>query len=271
VQIFAMYRHQTYMPGAIPQTEFGFLWHSQRRMKILSILKAEANARTSEIARQLGVSRETVRRDLKSLENEGLLDRVHGGAVMTEHESEASFDKRRRLNWGEKLEIGRKAMDLLSPGMSVFLDAGTTTLAFAEQLRSGPEVTVITNSLSAAELLGADALLLGGRILSDVPACFGELTLSQIERFRADLAIISPTAVHAETGVTYYELHESEIARAMAGRAARTVVLADSSKIGATSRVVMAELSTVDHLITSDGLNRDLHAQFQNALRRPLV
>lgn len=246
------------------------MWHSQRRSKILSILKSEANARTSEIAHELGVSRETVRRDLKSLESKGLLDRVHGGAVMPEHESEASFDKRRRLNWNEKMQIGRKALDLLSPGMSIFLDAGTTTLAFAEQLRNGPEVTVITNSLSAAEILGPDALLLGGRILSDVPACFGELTLSQIDRFRADMAIISPTAVHAESGVMYYELHESEVARAMATRAACTVALADRSKFAATSRVVMAELSTIDRIITCDRHDADVQKQFGIFLRKTM-
>jgi DeoR family transcriptional regulator, fructose operon transcriptional repressor len=250
--------------------EFGILWHSQRRSRILSILKTEANARTSEIARELGVSRETVRRDLKSLESEGLLDRVHGGAVIPEHVSEASFDKRRRLNWNEKVQIGRKALNLLSPGMSIFLDAGTTTLAFAEQLRNGPEVTIITNSLSAAEILGQDALLLGGRILSDVPACFGELTLSQIDRFRADIAIISPTAVQVESGVMYYELHESEVARAMANRARQTFVLADSSKISATSRVIMAELSSIDRLITCDRLEADVQRQFGQHLRNVL-
>lgn len=250
--------------------EFAVLWHSQRRKKILSILQSGANARTAEIARALGVSRETVRRDLMALESEGLLDRVHGGAVVNEHQSEAKFEKRRRLNWSEKQEIARKAAGLLSPGMIVFVDAGTTTLALAEQLRNRPDITVITNSLSVAEVLGTEALLLGGRILSDVPACFGELTLSQIERFRADLAVISPTAVHPETGVMYYELHESEVARAMCERAREAIVLADSSKLGVTSRVVMAGLSSVHRLISDDGLDTSLRGQIDAALGIPL-
>lgn len=205
------------------------------------------------------------------MESEGLLDRVHGGAITTEEVSEASFQKRRRLNWSEKQEIGRKTLELLSPGMVVFLDAGTTTLAFAELLQAGPKVRVITNSLSAVEILGADALLLGGRVLSDVPACFGELTLSQIDRFMADLAIISPTAIHPENGVMYYELHESEIARAMCARSGKTVVLADSSKLCTTSRVVMDDVAAVDTIVTSDNASPDLRHQFDGCLRQGII
>ncbi len=215
----------------------------------MALLRNGAQVSTATIAETLGVSRETVRRDFLTLEAEGVLKRVHGGVVSCEVPSEAPFERRRRLHWREKLAIGRTAARLIEPGMIVFVDAGTTTLAFAEALDAIADLRVVTNAVGVAERLRGRALLLGGEINTDVPATFGELTLANIERFMADMAFISPVAVHPVAGAMNYALNEAEVARAMIRRSRKTVVLADHSKLGQTSRVSVCEVSEIDTLV----------------------
>lgn len=228
------------------------MWHQERRSRIAEALRTGARASTAKLARDLGVSRETVRRDLLAMEADGLLQRVHGGAVGSDAPSqEAPFERRKRERWREKLEIGRVASSLIQPGMVVFIDAGTTTLAFAETLAGIDHVEVVTNSLDIAQRLGQRAVLLSGRVSTDVPASFGELTVSGIDRFLADFAFISPVGVHSINGVMNYALNEAEVARAMLRRADRLVVLADSSKLGRTSRVKVCDLAEIDFLVAT--------------------
>lgn len=226
----------------------------------MSLVRHGARATTATLARELGVSRETVRRDLLALEAEGLLQRVHGGAVSPETATEAPFERRRRLRWAEKLAIGRAAARLIGDGQIVFVDAGTTTLAFAEALSSRASVKVVTNSIGVAERLGARAVLLGGEISSDVPATFGELTLAGIERFQTDMAFIAPVAIEPSLGAMNFALHEAEIARAMIRRSGRTVLLADHSKFGILSRVSICRLDEVDLVVTDSAPDAPIEA-----------
>lgn len=226
------------------------MWHIDRRSRIIRLVRDGAQASSATLARELGVSRETVRRDLLSLEAEGLINRVHGGAVSAKGGSEAPFERRKRLRWNEKLAIGRMALRLIRDRDIVFVDAGTTTLAFAEALAERKDVKVVTNSVGVAQRLGSQAILLGGKISSDVPATFGELTLAETERFMANICFIAPVAVDASSGAMNYALHEAEIARAMIRRSERTVVLADHSKLGSSSRVSICPIDQIDTLVT---------------------
>src|SRR5690606_29490884 len=133
-----------------------------------------------------------------------------------------------------KQRIAKAAARLLKPGQCCFIDAGTTTAAFAVALAKIPGITVITNSFDVANAQrsmrpDADVLLLGGQLGKDVPATYGGLTLEQIGRFRPDFAIISPVGLHPERGATAYHLAEAEVARAMIAGADRLIVLADRS------------------------------------------
>lgn len=233
------------------------MWHLDRRSRIVTLIRNGARASTATLAHELGVSRETVRRDLLHLEAEGLLHRVHGGAVSAETVSEAPFERRRRQHWNEKLAIGRIASRLITPGDIVLVDAGTTTLAFAEALAGHENVRVVTNSVGVAQRLGSRALLLGGEINSDVPATFGEHTLSELSRYMADIAFISPVAVAAASGAMNYAMHEATIAQAMISRARKTVVLADHSKIGSKSRVTVCRIYEIDIIVTDRPIKMD--------------
>lgn len=243
------------------------LLKEERKSRILSILRDRVSARTIDIAAELGTSRETVRRDLLTLHAEGRLEKIHGGATVDLQSTEKPFQVRMGRNWAEKLEIGRRAVDLLPPGSAVFLDAGSTTAAFAEVLRDrATNIKVFTNLQPAAQILGRKAFFLGGTYNDDVPATFGELTLANIGQFNADFAIVSPTAIHQTQGLMYYELHECEIARAMIKNARKTLVLADANKLDATSRVRLAEIDCIDILVTNSEAEPKLLDMFRERI-----
>lgn len=230
------------------------MWTHERQAKIFERLSQASKVATAQLATEFEVSRETIRRDLLDLEERGQAIRVHGGAVLRSVEPEPSFAQRLEHFSEQKHAIGQKALEIIPQGATCFIDAGTTTRAFARILAARGDIRVITNSLEIAQIMAAgqdcETLLLGGKPHRDVPATFGEITLSQIDRFLSDFAVISPVAVHAEHGLTDYELHEAEVARAMLRRAKTSVALCHSAKIGAQSRVSICRLEEIDHLVT---------------------
>jgi DeoR/GlpR family transcriptional regulator of sugar metabolism len=234
------------------------MWSEERHHRILTMLIAQGRIETDSVAETLNVSRETVRRDLLKLEADGKVRRVHGGAIAAEISAEKPFETRRQVNAAEKKRIAKAAARLLQPGECCFIDAGTTTAAFAQELARLPGIAVITNSLDVASAMhggqpDADVLLLGGQLGADAPATYGEITISEIERFRPDAAIISPVGLDPEHGATDYFLPEAEVARAMIANARRLIMLADRSKIGEVSRVRLCPMAVIDTLVVDAG------------------
>ncbi len=232
------------------------MWSHERQAKILELLGRDGKVLTNHLAELLAVSRETVRRDLLEMETSGSLSRVHGGAILPGAEilPEPAFAQRLGDHAQAKDAIATKACELIPAGATLMIDTGTTTLAFARALLVKGDVRIITNSIEIAQLAAlsenCQILLLGGRPHRDVPGTYGEMTLSEIDRFLADFAVISPVGLHPQRGATDYELHEAEIARAMMRRAQSCMMLCDSSKIGTESRVSICGLASIDHLVT---------------------
>jgi DeoR family fructose operon transcriptional repressor len=233
------------------------MWAGERQQRILALLAGNGQLSTDRLARDLQVSRETVRRDLVTLEASGLLRRRHGGVLATDAPAEAPYQIRREFRRAEKARIAQAAIRLVKPGELCFIEAGTTTSAFAAALAAVPDVSVITNSLEVASLTQngrpEGALLLGGRMSSDVPGTFGEVTLDMVRQFSVDAAIVSPVALSSEGGAMTYHLAEAMVARAMIAQADRVIMLADSSKLGVASRVQIAACPQIDILVTDDG------------------
>lgn len=231
------------------------MWPKERHQRILSMLNSNQIVNANDLSELLDVSRETVRRDLLELENSGLIDRVHGGAVLPNKGDEAPFEKRKDVQTRAKQDIASKAISLIKPGASIIVDAGTTTSVFGHYLAKLSGIMVVTNSIDIAQTIKAsgadiDIILLGGQLALDVPATYGELTLSEIKRFNVDLAFISPVAVHPDKGVFSYALKEAEIAKAMIVQASKNVILCDRTKLGKTNRVRFAEIMQINYLIT---------------------
>ena len=238
----------------------------ERHLRIRSLLATFTRVSVERIVQDLAVSRETVRRDLLLLEDHGALRRVHGGAVATGPSPEPPLSVRLVARQKEKRAIAKGAVGFLRAGQTIFLDAGSTTSILAEEIATLSGMTVITNSLTIAlKLAGADegrstrnaVRLLGGEIDVKTQATHGEATLQDIRRFRVDVALMSPVALHAKHGAMSFEHHEAAVARAMAEQAQQVVVLADHSKIGLTSRVTYARTADID-IVGTDAKARDV-------------
>ena len=236
------------------------MWAEERHRRILALLHRLKQVTAESIAEELEVSRETVRRDLVKLEQDGALRRVHGGVLLPEPQEEAPFEKRMTAQAREKQAMARAIHDFLKPDMTCFVDAGTTTAVLATELCKAIRLSVITNSIPVASTVRGgsshEVILLGGALNGDVPGTYGELTLSEISRFHADLAIISPVAVDEIAGVTTFAFQEAEVARAMIAQSTGLVVLADRTKLATTSRVCICDCPKVDVLVTDAGADK---------------
>ena len=236
------------------------MWAQDRQQRILLLLSTHRQLSTEHLARELQISRETLRRDLVGLEDSGKLSRVHGGVTLAGPREELPPVMPRVPQQADVKRIAVAAADLIRPGESCFIDAGPIASALARLLTPVADVSVVTNSTEVAGILrgsrsGSSVLLLGGAVTEEIPGTFGELTIQMISQFSADVAVISPSSVQAQNGAMYQHLSEASVARAMAARAGRVIVLADHARIGQTSRAVAVKCEDIGVLVTDPGGN----------------
>jgi DeoR/GlpR family transcriptional regulator of sugar metabolism len=228
-----------------------------RRTKIVTAVRVEGRVSVERLAQALSASRETIRRDLAELDRRGLVRKVHGGAAIIEPGGvdlhEGPLAARMAENLKAKRAIGREAVKLFSPGDSLFIDTGSTTLAFAEELASASGLTVITNSAAIAALAAKGSenrvFLIGGEYRRGGQESVGEIATAQIGQFRATHAVLTVAAV-SETGFMDHDLQEAQIARAMIHQAAQVTILADSTKMGKLGMFELGPLNMARRLVT---------------------
>lgn len=240
---------------------------TQRQSRILAELDQAGAVRVSDLAEMLGVSDMTVRRDLKTMQQAGMLIKVHGGARVRHEKSaaEPGFAIKSQRQLTEKEAIARRAAALVEPGSAIAVSAGTTTYTLARHIVGVPDLTVITNSTRVAEVLehaGSDSmtvLLTGGqRTPSD--ALVGPLALAAWASLHVDTCFLGVHGMHPETGFTTPNLLESETNRAMIEASSRLVVVADSSKWGTVGLTTMAQLHEANVIVTDAGLDDEAAA-----------
>jgi len=227
-----------------------------RQERILAIIAEQGRASVEALADLLGTSRETVRRDLTLLGNRGLLRKVHGGATRLNFGVEDSFTERMQFRRAEKLRIGRAAADLFTPGNSLLVDTGSTTIYFAEALKAKTGLTVVTNSSRIAQLVaqsqGSNEIYqIGGRYTREGDQSLGPLALEQIRQFRADHAVLTIGAVDSAGRFMDYDADEASVARLMMACAERTTILVDESKLGRTALFPVCDAGQVDRIVTN--------------------
>lgn len=225
-----------------------------RRDRIVEIVRERARVSVDALAEELDTSRETIRRDLTDLAGRGYIRKFHGGAALPDLQGEGPFQARMADNPTSKRQIAKQAASLFRPGDTLFIDTGTTTVAFAEELVKTPGLTVITNSASIAQIMsrndnGSRVFLLGGEYRADANEALGPLTVEQIGRFRAHDVVLTAGAVDAAAGVMDFSVEETEVARAMIAQAQTVTVLADSSKHGQVALFQVCSLDRVDRLV----------------------
>lgn len=230
-----------------------------RLHRILALLSTLNRVSTETIIQHLGVSRETVRRDVLKLETMGALRRVHGGIIAIAQEPELPLSVRSTVREKEKQAIARAAVQQLRAGQTVFIDAGSTTARVADELLSMSGMTVITNSLNVALKLTAaesalshEVILLGGYMGNLAQASSGDITIAEIQRYRADTVLLSPVGIDSQSGASSFSYPEAAIAMAMIKQSKSRIIMADHSKIGVTSRVIYATPSEIDTVVTDN-------------------
>jgi DeoR family transcriptional regulator, aga operon transcriptional repressor len=226
-----------------------------RRRRILQRVAERQTIRVGELARELGVSEMTIRRDIGRLEQDGFLRQTYGGATAHITKSiELAFNARALEHAAEKRLIGMHAANDLAATPVLYVGPGTTTEQFSLYLAEAAGPQVITGSLPVATFLGsrsARVIALGGTVREEELACIGPTATAALARYRTDVAVIGAAGVSARFGVTEMDDSLAEVNRAALLHTARVVVLADASKIGTDSHAIVAPPTAIGMLVTS--------------------
>ena len=253
---------------------------TQRRQAILAQVRERAAVSAEDLSRQFGVSVETIRRDLRSLQERGLLERVYGGATRPSgRSSEGSFAARSVRNIDRKRAIATLAASLVQPGETVVVDVGTTALEVARALPASFRGRVLTNSVPAAMELSTrsdvELLLCGGQVRAGDGACAGAHAEAFFGEFYADRAFLGSGGVHPDAGLTDYYPAEVVLRRTIIDHTAATYVLADSSKLGEIAVHRVCTLDRLTAVLTDDAENSAAFAALAAAgltlLRAPVT
>jgi DeoR/GlpR family transcriptional regulator of sugar metabolism len=233
----------------------------ERRDLILERLRVQGRVLASDLVDRFRVSADTIRRDLRDLDEAGALRRVHGGALPRRGDTDPLPVRARRAPEA-KASIARRAARLVSSGDVVVLDGGTTTLELARALPHSLSATVVTNSLPIALVLadhpGIESIVIGGNLRARSQVTVGAAAVAAFERVRADVLFLGVCRLHPEIGVTVEDAEEREGKRAMIAGAAEVVGLADHDKLGTALPFVVAPMTAVTKLVTDASEERVL-------------
>jgi DeoR/GlpR family transcriptional regulator of sugar metabolism len=245
---------------------------SDRRTKIIEIVQESGSRSVTDLVDLFGVSEMTIRRDLRDLDREGQLRRVHGGAVSNLGRSyEPPYAVRSTRNDVKKRAIGALAAGLVQDGDSLALDVGTTTLEIAQALQGKRNLTIITASLPVANEIVSNLsltsdvrlILTGGIVRSDELSMIGDIAARSYCDFHVDKAFIGVGGISLEDGLTEYNLEDAMVKKPLLRNAQQRIVVADSSKFGRTTFTSIAPLDMVHTIITDSDVRRDMVESLQ--------
>lgn len=227
---------------------------SIRQNEILDLARAEGKVLVEELAGRFGVTLQTIRRDLTELADAGRLERVHGGAVPKAGVANIGYQERRNMNAAAKAAIARACAAIIPDNSSLFLNIGTTTEAVARELLAHRNLTVVTNNLNVANILAesesCDVIVAGGVLRRSDGGLVGDLTKEAIETFKVDFAVIGTSALDEDGDLLDFDSQEVRVSRAIIGRARRTYLVADHSKLSRAAPVRIASLAEIDTIFT---------------------
>ena len=253
------------LSDARPEAQQGLLAEPRRR-RILEWLQEEGSARVRDLAAAFGVSEATIRQDLERLEGDGHIKREHGGAhLVAAPSAPGSMVLHHQENMDRKRRIGALAASLVADGETLILDAGTTTTEVALRLLPRRGLTVITNALNVAVILGGvpgNAVHMpGGQFKAPTLSLSGDASVEWFSRIYAGKLFLATAGVDLEAGLTYPSFADLQLKQAMIRASARVILVADSSKIGRSSFTRLSTLDVVHSFVTDDGISdRDARA-----------
>ncbi len=232
---------------------------NQRKEKILDLLKEDGSAKVIDLARIFKVSEVTIRQDLEKLDREGQVVREHGGVHLKNVEDQVrNFSLINQDNLFAKEAIALKCLDYIHPGDAIILDSGSTTTEIARKLRNMNQLTVITNALNIALMLGAnpniEVVMTGGEFKPPTLSLTGQKAADFFKGLNVQKLFLATAGISLKSGLTYPSISDLVVKKAMIDAADTTYLVADSSKIGKSAFASLGALSLIDYIITDEGV-----------------
>lgn len=242
------------------------MFAEQRRLKILELIQEEGSARVKDLARIFSVTEPTIRQDLDKLENEGLIAKEHGGAFLKSVPTQVkSFALQHLENMEMKIAIAEKAASLVRDEESLILDSGSTVSELAKRLTEKRNLTVVTNALNIALLLGAvrgnEVLVTGGEFKPPTLSLTGEKAAGFFQHIHASKLFLATGGISPGGDLTYPGLNDIPVKKAMIASASEVYLLADSTKFGKTSLAILGGIEVAKFLVTDSDIS-DEHREF---------
>ena len=238
---------------------------SFRQTEILDIARVDGRVGVDALAARFGVTLQTIRRDLTELADAGMLDRVHGGAMLRTGVSNLGYETRRRMNDAAKAAIARACAQMIPDNSSMILNIGTTTEAVARELLGHRNITVVTNNMNVANILVAndscDVMVAGGALRRSDGGLVGDLTTEFIAQFKVDFAVIGASALDRDGDLLDFDMAEVRVSKAILRQARQVFLVMDASKLDRPAPVRLASLSQIDVVFTDRPLPEDLMAK----------
>lgn len=246
----------------------GSLMAEERRQRILALLQSEGRVIVGSLSKIFGVSQITIRKDLDSLQERGLVQRSHGGALPPASSAlfDPSLQEKQQQHAPEKQRIAAAAVKLVRDGCCVMLDSGTTTAAIAQCLKKFSALTIITNAINIASEFSAtnfEVILTGGSLRKNSFSMVGPIAEDVLKEMHADILFLGVDGFDLEAGLTTPNVLEARVNRVMVASARKVVAVCDSTKFSRRSLSRIVPVSALHHIIT----DRNLPDSIAEALR----
>jgi DeoR family transcriptional regulator of aga operon len=246
-----------------PSLDGDLLMAEERRQRIIALLQKEGRVVVGGLSRIFGVSQITIRKDLDSLQERGLVQRSHGGALPPAPSAlfDPSLDEKRRQHAPEKQRIAAAAVAMVSDGCCVMLDSGTTTAAIAHGLKKLSSLTIITNAINIAAEFSAtnfEVILTGGNLRKNSFSMVGPIAEDVLKQMHADFLFLGVDGFDLEIGLTTPNILEARVNRAMVASARKVVAVCDATKFSHRSLSRIVPVSALHHVITDHSLSTSI-------------
>ena len=231
---------------------------SFRQKEILNMVRASGRVEVEALAESLGVTPQTIRRDLNTLTDEGHLTRVHGGAILQSGVANTAYEARKSMAAAAKAAIGQLCADAIPDDASLFINIGTTTESVARALCTRRDLLVITNNLNVANIMATNphcgVMVTGGMLRSSDGGLVGEQTLDTVQQFKADFAIIGVSAIDEDGSLLDFDYREVRVSQAIIANARKVFLVADASKLTRSAPARIGHMRDIDGFFTDQPL-----------------
>jgi len=242
---------------------------NQRRDKIFELIQEDGSAKVIDLAKIFKVTEVTIRQDLEKLEKDGLVIKEHGGAFLKDIKDQVqSFSLGHKENIDKKELIAKKSIEFIENGDSIILDSGSTTTEIAKLLKGFKNLTVITNALNIALMLGAEPgielIVTGGEFKPPTLSLTGQKAADSFKGLNVQKLFLATAGISLKSGLTYPSISDLVVKKAMIEAADTTYLVADSTKIGKSAFASLGALSLIDYIITDNDIEEKHKEIFKN-------